>query len=440
MTKCDQQDTLFDYSYGHCTPAERAKFEEHLLTCASCANDLESNALLQGALDTWTPVDLPVEETRREEVTSPLHWSRPRWWQSSLQPLAVAATLVVIIGGLIGRQSNWWQTEPDEIDQQAMQLRQVDRLRPIRKAQIGFSVPIYKLLSIPSDDLRQPFLLRGLESADPNTEPSNVTEMFNRAQQYDFGEDGRQEDNVEAVRRYRLAALEGLAAAQYRLGYMYDYGEGVPEDDIEAVRWYRLAAKQGDADAQLNLGAMYDEGAGVLEDDAEAVVWYRLAAEQGDSYAQFNLGYMYDYGEGVQEDDIEAVQWYRLAAKQGDADAQVNLGYMYDKGLGVPEDDSEAVQWYRLAAEQGDEYGLYNLGEKYMDGEGMPEDLLQAYMLFTVVLTHISDDERDPRLDLSMLEDARSDLNAVSALLTSEQLTEAEKLVHEWIEAHPRQP
>ena len=33
--------------------------------------------------------------------------------------------------------------------------------------------------------------------------------------------------------------------AQYNLGNMYDFGEGVPENDAEAVKWYRKAADQG---------------------------------------------------------------------------------------------------------------------------------------------------------------------------------------------------
>ena len=57
--------------------------------------------------------------------------------------------------------------------------------------------------------------------------------------------------------------------------------KGVSEDDVEAVRWYRMAAEQGDANAQFNLGVMYDNGEGVSEDDVEAVRWWRLAAEQG---------------------------------------------------------------------------------------------------------------------------------------------------------------
>jgi TPR repeat protein len=45
-------------------------------------------------------------------------------------------------------------------------------------------------------------------------------------------------------------AEQGDASAQFNLGLMYDNGEGVPENDIEAVKWYRLAAQQGYAKAQ----------------------------------------------------------------------------------------------------------------------------------------------------------------------------------------------
>ena len=72
-------------------------------------------------------------------------------------------------------------------------------------------------------------------------------------------------------------------------GVKYDLGNGVPEDDIEAVKLYRLAADQGDANAQFNLGVMYAKGQGVPEDDKEAIRWYRLAARQGHADAEQNL-------------------------------------------------------------------------------------------------------------------------------------------------------
>ena len=62
-----------------------------------------------------------------------------------------------------------------------------------------------------------------------------------------------------AVRRMAFRELlplaeQGDAAAQHKLGVMYDNGEGVLVNDAEAVKWYRKAAEQGDSDAQTILG------------------------------------------------------------------------------------------------------------------------------------------------------------------------------------------
>ena len=104
----------------------------------------------------------------------------------------------------------------------------------------------------------------------------------------------------------KKGAEQGDAVAQFNLGVMYANGEGVPEDDVEAVRWYRMAAEQGLAMAQSNLGAVYANGEGVPEDDAEAVRWYRKAAEQGIAVAQFNLGAVYANGDGVSKPKFQS--------------------------------------------------------------------------------------------------------------------------------------
>ena len=58
-----------------------------------------------------------------------------------------------------------------------------------------------------------------------------------------------QPESVDALREpaeaLRERAEQGDALAQVNLGHMYRTGQGVPQDDIEAMRWYRLAADQG---------------------------------------------------------------------------------------------------------------------------------------------------------------------------------------------------
>ena len=85
------------------------------------------------------------------------------------------------------------------------------------------------------------------------------------------------------------AAKQGEAYAQYNLGVMYAFGDGVPENDAEAVKWYRKAADQGDAGGQYNLGVMYFGGDGVPENNIRAYVWWSMAKTQGHTFATENL-------------------------------------------------------------------------------------------------------------------------------------------------------
>ena len=206
-------------------------------------------------------------------------------------------------------------------------------------------------------------------------------------------------NRTEIVKRYRKAAEQGQAIAQYNLGVMYangqdvqlfnpdgykSYGQGVPLDYTEAVKWYRKAAEQGYAKAQYNLGVMYANGQGVQQDYTEAVKWYRKAAEQGKARAQYNLGVMYANGQGVQQDYTEAVKWYRKAAEQGKVQAQYYLGVMYANGQGVQQNYTGAVKWYRRAAKQGKVEAQYNLGVMYANGRGVPQDYILAHMWFNI--------------------------------------------------------
>jgi TPR repeat protein len=183
------------------------------------------------------------------------------------------------------------------------------------------------------------------------------------------------------------AANQKDANAQYYLGTMYDFGEGVPKDGEEAKRWYKLAAEQGQYGAMDLLGEMYFFGRGVIKNNEEAMRWWRLAVEHGGSRtnAKLNLGIqlldtkdeaegvrliiesanhgiaeaqnklanMYYFGKGVPQNLELAVLWCKRAAEQGLAEAQNRLGMLYSNGDGVAQDDAEAERWYSLARAQG---------------------------------------------------------------------------------------
>jgi len=193
-------------------------------------------------------------------------------------------------------------------------------------------------------------------------ESEKVSSKKSVKEAYQKGEEAyKNRDYTTAFSLYCKAAKQGLADAQFNLGYMYARGDGVIKSYEKAVKWYRKAALQEHAVAQNNLGLMYDEGQGVPQSYQEAVKWYHKAAEQGYVTAQNNLGIMYANGLGVTKSYKEAMKWYRKAAEQGYAMAQNNLGLMYYKGQAVPQSYQEAEKWFRKAAEQGDANAQYNL-------------------------------------------------------------------------------
>ena len=76
-----------------------------------------------------------------------------------------------------------------------------------------------------------------------------------------------------------MAAEQGDANAQFKLGHLYSIGKGVPKSASEAIKWYRKAAGQGHARAQYNLGAAYANGVGVRSNKKTAIDWFFKAGQ-----------------------------------------------------------------------------------------------------------------------------------------------------------------
>jgi hypothetical protein len=131
------------------------------------------------------------------------------------------------------------------------------------------------------------------------------------------------------VHYYTLAAHQGVASAQDKLGYAYLNGKGVEQNDYKAAHYYTLAAKQGYNSAENNLGLMYEHGDGVVQSDTKAVHYYTLAANKGHAISQNNLGHMYKHGKGVVKNYTKALQYYKRAAEQGSEDAQISIDKVY---------------------------------------------------------------------------------------------------------------
>jgi hypothetical protein len=84
-------------------------------------------------------------------------------------------------------------------------------------------------------------------------------------------------------------------------------------DYAQAIRLFRSLAEQGHGDAQYKLGIMYQKGQGLHQDYTQAALWYRKAAEQGVTLAQTGLSSLYATGRGVPQDYVLSYMWISLA-------------------------------------------------------------------------------------------------------------------------------
>ena len=148
-------------------------------------------------------------------------------------------------------------------------------------------------------------------------------------------------------------------------------------------------------------------------------------AENGDHRAMYALGSMYAAGHGVPMDLKEALKWFRKAATYGRPDAQYKIGVMYDRGLGLKQDYRKALNWYGKAAKNGFGLAQYKIGQMYVAGHGVKQNFIKAYAWLRTAISQGT-------------EDKDGTLAALTAELSSTQLSEANTLAHQYMGKYRR--
>ena len=172
------------------------------------------------------------------------------------------------------------------------------------------------------------------------------------------------DDFETAYHQWRPLAEGGNSDAQYNLGWMYYYGEGVTRNLKTARKWLNRAMKQGDprpywllGKVYSELGTMYQEGNGVSQNSKKANKYFLLSAEYGEVGAEYHRT-LQQYYHIVQNEVGESgvsgkmvTSWEEKAAR-GDKDSLFNLGVFYEE---VVKGKILAHTSYQLAAEFGDQ-------------------------------------------------------------------------------------
>lgn len=136
-------------------------------------------------------------------------------------------------------------------------------------------------------------------------------------------------------------------------------------DTALAVGFYERAAEQGLAEAQFLLGYSYFMGEGVARNYTQAATWFKRSAAQNHLKAEYNLAYCYMNGRGVPRDYDKALDLLKQSANGGYTQAMLTLAECYEKGVLVEEDKEVANRWLRRA--RGEEVAIF---EKSPDSHG----------------------------------------------------------------------
>lgn len=162
----------------------------------------------------------------------------------------------------------------------------------------------------------------------------------------------KNKDYNSAYKWAKKSAELGYKGGYFGMGLAFEKGYGVEvKDKNEALRWYLKAAELGHTQAQFKVGHLL-----MFDDGVEAEKWYTKAADKGHLSAQNNLGYMYSKGMGssIWGDQKKAYKYYLMAAKQGSGVAQYNVCVFHYKGSGGARKSNKiAREWCQKAVDGG---------------------------------------------------------------------------------------
>lgn len=166
---------------------------------------------------------------------------------------------------------------------------------------------------------------------------------------------------------------QGYAPAQAEFGRLLFYGDDIPQNRIEAIRLWRLAAIENEPMALLGLGIAYKRGIVVRRNYAKAITYFEKALKKEGS-AKCELADMYLNGLGVEKNIKMAERLYVSAAtKDHDRQAMFALMQLY---LNINSFD-KAIKWSKRAAD----YKSYFLGA-VTDGDADARFFLAKLYLF----------------------------------------------------------
>lgn len=154
---------------------------------------------------------------------------------------------------------------------------------------------------------------------------------------YEYGRMGCPQDGGLSIHMYNIAAQQNHKEACFALTAWYLVGAPgiLPQSDTEAYLWAKKAAEQGLAKAEYAVGYFTEMGIGTTKDLGEARAWYKRAADHGDKRANQRIAALQGRGgptggptgmAGVGSQKRQGQQQQRLEMRQEQLESMNEFG------------------------------------------------------------------------------------------------------------------
>jgi TPR repeat protein len=187
----------------------------------------------------------------------------------------------------------------------------------------------------------------------------------------------------QALPLLKTGSQKGKAAAHYYLARIYEQGLAIPKDIPQAIKLFKLAAVEKHHLSQTKLGMLHIYGLNVLQDFETGLKYLQQAATKNPE-AQFILGTLYLQGLAVEKNLTQAAKWLLKAARSQHLLAQIYTAQNYITGSGLPQNPTKAFYWYKQAANYGNLQAMLELANAYKQGIGTKKDQIQAHIYYNL--------------------------------------------------------
>lgn len=157
------------------------------------------------------------------------------------------------------------------------------------------------------------------------------------------------QDYAGAINHYRKGIEKNDGDCICSLGVLVENGKGCQQNEDEAMKLYRRAAMDGSPLGQYNYACILQRRGNI----EEAVTFFKMAADRGDPDAQLSYANLM-----AMNNITEAAKYAEMSAEQGNSRAQCLIGQLLYIGKGIPMNKKRARAYIEKSAAQGYERAI----------------------------------------------------------------------------------